>query len=283
MQIKALSPWLGSKRLMAQTIIEQLGEHKSYVEPFCGSMAVLLAKKPCAFEIVNDLHGDLVNLALTVQHERWGPWLYRQLRRCLYAEAAFATAGEQMAMSPIAATAEDVGLASAQRAKSYFLLSWMGRSGTLGTTAKPSFTLRYTHSGGNQAQRFHGAVSSLPAWRRRLRSVTILHRDGLELLGRLVDEKGLAIYIDPPYLVKSACYQHDFTDAQHTELAKLLHRFQKARVVVSYYQDARLAHFYSHKKWLYVSCTRNKQMSVQARRESRAQTAPEVLLVNRSA
>jgi len=44
MSIKALAPWFGGKRNMAPMIVQELGPHNSYWEPFCGSMAVLLAK-----------------------------------------------------------------------------------------------------------------------------------------------------------------------------------------------------------------------------------------------
>jgi site-specific DNA-cytosine methylase len=41
MKIKALAPWYGSKRTLADRIVKELGPHKFYVEPFCGSCAVL--------------------------------------------------------------------------------------------------------------------------------------------------------------------------------------------------------------------------------------------------
>ncbi|MEU0568870.1 hypothetical protein ABZ297_26305 [Nonomuraea sp. NPDC005983] len=35
-----------------------LPEHTHYIEPFCGSLAVLLAKLPARLETVNDLDRD---------------------------------------------------------------------------------------------------------------------------------------------------------------------------------------------------------------------------------
>ena len=38
MKIKAIAPWYGSKRTLAPRIINQLGPHTTYVEPFAGSL-----------------------------------------------------------------------------------------------------------------------------------------------------------------------------------------------------------------------------------------------------
>lgn len=62
MKIKSLVPWYGSKRTLAPRIIQQFGPHATYVEPFAGSLAVLLAKPPARHEVVSDLHEDLINL-----------------------------------------------------------------------------------------------------------------------------------------------------------------------------------------------------------------------------
>ena len=41
--IKAIVPSFGGKRTLAPQIVAELGEHRAYWEPFCGSMAVLIA------------------------------------------------------------------------------------------------------------------------------------------------------------------------------------------------------------------------------------------------
>ena len=86
MKIKSLVPWFGGKRRLAPRIVEMFGQHKAYWEPFCGSMAVLMLKSPCEMETVNDLHGDLINLAKVIQDKELGFQLYDKLSRTFYVE-----------------------------------------------------------------------------------------------------------------------------------------------------------------------------------------------------
>lgn len=278
MKIKALAPWFGSKRVAIE-----LGEHRSYWEPFCGSMAVLLAKPIASSETVNDLHGDLINLSLVIRHRRWGPWLYRQLRRTLIGEEMHKVSRARMLFpgrwTPLYAEPERIEEADAKRAYWYFIWSWLGRNGMSGTKhSNITFCRRFTVNGGYQGTRFAAAVDSIPAWRRRMREVTILAADGFDLLAKIDDQPGTSLYVDPPYLVKSERYIHDFADADHERLAGLLARFRQARVVVSYYDDPRLDELYPG--WTKVACALSKSLSVQGARGSTNMPAPEVLLVN---
>ena len=86
MKINALVPWFGGKRTLGETIATELGQHTQYFEPFCGSMAVLFAKKPSQKETVNDLHGDLVNLARCLQRIDQAEELYDRLARVVLCE-----------------------------------------------------------------------------------------------------------------------------------------------------------------------------------------------------
>ncbi len=52
--------YYGGKVRLAPRIAAMLPEHTQYVEPFAGSLAVLLAKSPVRLETVNDLDGDLM-------------------------------------------------------------------------------------------------------------------------------------------------------------------------------------------------------------------------------
>ncbi len=52
--LKAPFPWFGGKRRVADIVWDALGDCGHYVEPFAGSLAVLLAGEPGRLETVND-------------------------------------------------------------------------------------------------------------------------------------------------------------------------------------------------------------------------------------
>lgn len=64
MSLPAPFPYFGGKRRAAQMIWDAFGDPSGYVEPFCGSAAVLLARPACdgrRVETINDADGWLVN------------------------------------------------------------------------------------------------------------------------------------------------------------------------------------------------------------------------------
>ena len=167
------------------------------------------------------------------------------------------------------------------RAYHYFIYSWFGRNGTAGTDLKrvgKSFALRFTKNGGHAATRLCSAVDSIPAWRRRLRDVTVLRKDGFELLERTEDSPGTAIYCDPPYVDKGADYQHDFVPEDHERLAGILKRFKKTRVVVSYYEHPTVRELY--RDWTVRSIEVSKAMAHQGSRGRNDKRAVELLIIN---
>ncbi len=274
--IAALSPWCGSKRNLAPTIAEELGPHSCYWEPFCGSMAVLLCKAACPMETVNDLHGDLINLGRVIQDAKLAPQLYRRARRVLgarqFSDEAAARFRERGNMP-----ASDVP--DLERAYDYLLSSWMGRNGVAGTSSyNQGFSRRFTVNGGHSGKRWASVVQSIPQWRRRMRQVTILSEDGIGLIERIEDHPRVAIYCDPPYLVKGAKYVYDFVAADHERLAAALRRFTAARVVVSYYDHPDLEKLYPG--WTQRKIEVSKAMASQGSRTANDVRAMEVLLMN---
>lgn len=275
--INALAPWFGAKRIMAPRIVAELGKHSAYWELFCGSMAVSLAKPPCAMETVNDLNGDLINLARCIRHETLGPKLYRRLRRWLAANDELDIAAQAVkAWDRAPATSEP----DIDRAEAYFATSWMGRNGVAGTQSyNQGFSRRFTKNGGHAATRWNGAVASIPAWRRRMRNFTILSECGIGLAERIEDAKGVCIYADPPYYRKGANYVHDFTVEDHERLAKALSRFTRTRVAVSYYDEPEIRALYAG--WTFDDCAMTKALVNQGMRDKKGTVkAPEVLIIN---
>ena len=277
MQIRAIAPWFGGKRTLAPWIVTELGDHRAYWEPFCGSMAVLLAKPPCRMETVNDLHADLINLARVIRDRQLGPRLYRILRRSLMTEDFLLESGgviRQVEKDGLA------GIDPVTRAYHYFVTSWMGRNGLAGSPTYNTGTLcvRYTTNGGHAATRWRNAIASIPAWRRRLSDVTILRRDGFEVLDRIEDAEGTAIYIDPPYFKKGGKYLHDFEPGDHDRLAAGVAHFKRARVVISYYEHPELDRLY--KGWTRLQKQVTRSLSNGGQRGRNVNKVTEVLLIN---
>lgn len=287
MAITALAPWFGGKRTLAPRIVAELGKHDDYFEPFCGSMAVMLAKPAAKREMVNDLHGDLINLALVVRHDLLGPRLFRMLRRTLFHEDLAARAvhelehwwGAHVQNPPEAGIGkfDAMGIGpDAERAYWYFVASWMGRNGFAGTVGGESgFCLRYTASGGDPVVRFKAAVNSIATWRSRLADVTITRRDGFGVLEKIPDREGVSVYIDPPYVEKSAAYVFDFDADHHERLRNQVLRFKKTRVVVSYYDCPKVRNLYDG--FTFIDCAMAKAT---AHGSGKTAASPEVLIAN---
>jgi DNA adenine methylase len=294
--VKSLVPYFGGKRTLAPVIVEQLGKHRAYWEPFCGSMAVLFAKPAVGMETVCDLHGDLINLAHVIQHESAGPTFYRRLRRLMLMESNLEDACQQLDNTPLVYREPNI-----DRAIAYFIQSWMMRSGVAGTNlqkrgAGRSIAIRYTPKGGALNPRWVNAVDSIPSFRRRLRYVLIMRRSAFEILPKIDDCEGQAIYLDPPYLAETRSgmkgsgaqsrYLHDFAGDKgdmfgddHTRLADELNRFKKCRVVISYYDHPRLEQMYPG--WSKIYLNANKAIVQQGKRGGMGgEKAPEVLIIN---
>jgi DNA adenine methylase len=282
-KIKAIAPWFGGKRTLAPKIIAELGPHKAYWEPFCGSCAVLMAKPECPMETVNDLHGDLVNLARVLASDRYAE-LWERSHRTLMCDQIFLECREAVATpADPAPSVDEVAAEHVLRAWRYLVCSWMGRNGA-GGTGLTNITLaaRYTSNGGSGGFRWRSAVGSIPAWHERLHAVHIRRMDAIEMVGKIEDSAASAIYVDPPYLTKSTKYVHDLESEDHHRLAEQLARFQKTRVVVSYYDDPRLEGLYPQDRWTKVACPVVKGLVNQSMRDQRGgkKLAPEVLLLN---
>lgn len=278
MKIKALVPYMGGKRNLAQIIVKLMGKHSVYWEPFCGSMSILFAKSPCRMETVNDLYGDLINLARVLQNPVTAFELYDKVYRSLMHERLFIESAERCRQRGYYEPAFEPDI---DRAYDWFVASWLGRNGLVGCkTYNWTYCARYTPNGGHSGKRWRSVIESIPAWHKRLLGVTILQKDAFEIIERIHDSPGTTIYVDPPYIEKNAEYVHDFKVDDHRKLAKYLDRFKQAKVIVSLYQHESIENLYP--KWFKKEIEVSKAIAHQNSRGANKSRVIELLLCNQS-
>src|SRR4030042_574320 len=188
--VKGPFGYYGAKLRIAKKIIESLPPHNAWVEGFCGSAAITLAKPPAPIEIINDADGEIVNL-------------FDQLRN--NADALF----HAVALTPYAReeferacyTQED--LDPLERARRFLVATMMTVNATIGARCGFSFSQSYAR-GGKEARvnRWYNLPVRLEMVVERLRGVRVENRDACELLGMFVDRPATLVYLDPPYFVK---------------------------------------------------------------------------------
>lgn len=229
--IKPPFTYFGGKLALAERITALLPEHQHYVEPFAGSLAVLLAKRPSPMETVNDLDGNLMNFwqVLRDRQDELGRACALTPHSRAEHEAAFALDGDDL-----------------ERARKVWVLLTQGRGGHL----PPQ------RGGWRHYQDPRGSAASMPGYLAtyvgrmapavaRLMHVSLECRPAADLIGRYGRHPGVLLYVDPPYLAsvrtlnngrgRGPDYAHELrTDDEHRELAASL-RAARAAVVLSGY------------------------------------------------
>lgn len=219
--------YYGSKTRAAARIVDLLPPHDAYVEPFCGSLAVLMEKPPAGrFETVNDIDHDLMTF-WRVLRERPED-LERVCALTPHSRAEYA------ACWPIAEAVDDL-----ERARRVWVKLAQGRGGQLRPT------------GWRYHKKPHGRSSSMPrtlagytgrfaAVADRLRNVSLECRDAFEVIAKYGADEDTLLYIDPPYLGSTrarTAYRHELNrEAEHRALAEAVNSVV-ATVVVSGYHS----------------------------------------------
>ena len=235
---EALKPpftYFGGKTAVAERIVSMLPPHEHYVEPFAGSLAVLLAKPPSPIETVSDLDGDLVNFWRTLRDRP--EELIRACSLTPHSRAEYEAAYE--------VTADDL-----ERARRTWVILSQSRARTL---APQNAGWRYQIAPG-RFKSIPGDLRSyterMEAVARRLSRVTLECLPALELIRTYGTSEGVLLYVDPPYLGsvrtreswgRYRCEMRD--EADHEELAAALHGC-RATAVFSGYDSPLYARLY---------------------------------------
>jgi DNA adenine methylase len=181
-------PYYGGKTRMAPTIAALLPEHRHYVEPFAGSLAVLLAKPRAEVETVNDLDGEVVNFWRVVRDHP--AELANLCEFTPHSREEF-----ELAEPPYPR-----GLTDLERARRFFVHLTQGKM----HTTRPKTGWRHTRgrmrlgrSFREDVDRFYDRIREASG---RIQDIQIEHREALDMIGHYGGDPDVLIYADPPYL-----------------------------------------------------------------------------------
>ncbi|WP_251978549.1 DNA adenine methylase [Salinicola avicenniae] len=209
---KPILPWMGGKRRLAKQILPLFQPHHTYVEPFCGGAALYFMKEPSAVEVINDAHGELVNLYRIVKHHL--EELVRQFRWALVSREEYLTQRE----------VDPAHLTDIQRAARFFYLQKLAFGGKV---SGQSFGAKVSAPPGFNLMRIEEELSDAHL---RLARTWIEHLDWYECLRRY-DRYQTLFYLDPPYW-GTAGYGRDFALEEYDRMAEFA-RCSKGQVVIS--------------------------------------------------
>lgn len=215
--------YFGGKTQLAGRIAALLPPHQHYVEPFAGSLAVLLAKAPSAMETVSDLDGDIVTF-----------WRVLRDQPDEFAQVCALTPHSRAEHQ--AAYDRPDNLSDLERARRVWVLLTQGRGGQLLRTGWRHYADPYGGSG--MPDYLRGYVSRLGPAAARLAEVSLESLPALDLITKYGAYPNVLIYADPPYLGStrsSGGYRCEMTgDSEHQDLLAALLDC-KAAVVLSGY------------------------------------------------
>ena len=224
----AVIKYPGAKWGVAPWVISHFPEHRSYLEPFFGSGAVLFTKSRSAIETVNDIDGDVVNLF---------DWLRKDPARLAHAIRFTPYARDEYDRAWAAQYTETDNF---RRAVNFYIRMMMGH-GFRTTGEKVGWK--------NDVQGREAAYAA-KCWAKtpeviiqaaeRLRGVQIENRPAVELIRRF-NYQNVLIYADPPYMLGTRQdrkqYRHEMTDDDHMELLEAIKAHRGPAIISGYDSD----------------------------------------------
>jgi DNA adenine methylase len=227
--VKPPIPYYGGKQTIAERIVRLLPAHKHYVEPFCGSLSVLLAKPPAAHETVNDLDGALMTF-----------WRVLRDRPSDLERVAALTPHSRAEHEQANVRLDDLddGLDEVEIARLVWVQLTQGRGGTRRPTG---WRFYRAPAGSTSMPRYlRGYVDRMPPGARRLLGTSLECRPALDVIRDYGVEPDVLLYVDPPYLAttrSSRQYKVEMSrPEEHAELIEAL-RECRAAVVLSGYES----------------------------------------------
>lgn len=262
--------WYGGKFNHLKWLLPLLPEVTHYCEPFGGSAAVLLNRKPAPLETYNDLDGEVVNFFQVLREKQ---------EELIQAIALTPFSREEFRLS----LEQSTNISNLERARRFFVRARQVRTGLAQTASEGRWAhCKLTSRAGMSAtvSRWLGSVEGLSEIVQRLLRVQI-ENDAATAVIKRYDSKETLFYCDPPYphdsRSDSKAYGYEMTEEEHQNLADLLHQVS-GNVAISGYHGTLMDELY--RDWYYIEAPAKKAHSTNTRTNKEKRDRIEVLWTN---
>jgi DNA adenine methylase len=210
--------WPGGKKNLKKVLLGLMPAHKLYVEVFSGSAKLLFAKQPSEWEILNDIHEDVINFFRVAKH--------RPAELAERLESEIVAAGRFRDLRGAPKVESEV-----ERALRFIYLTWysFGSKGehfasvTVNQVGKARSPLR------KSLTMVREVLIQVAA---RLRNVLVEGRDFAQCIRRY-DSANTFFYCDPPYSSFGSNGRYQSLGSRQAELFSLLEKI-KGRFLLSF-------------------------------------------------
>lgn len=219
--------YFGSKNKIAQQLCANLPPHMCWVEAFCGSAALTLAKRRAPIEVINDIDGEIVNVFRQLRNNQ--DELCRLISLTPYAK-------DELESARI--VNENDG--DLERARKFLVQAMMAVNAVFGKE-KGGFSYSQSYSRNERdarVNRWYNLPDRLTEVVERLRDVRVDNRDAIELIEMFLKRPATLVYVDPPYLAnRTQGYTNDANNEDfHIRLLKTLNK-ANCMIFISGYEN----------------------------------------------
>lgn len=217
--------YFGGKWKSAPWYIENMPQHRTFVDLFGGGCNIILRKprNMSKYEIYNDLDGEVINFFRVIQNPETCQKLLRIIKRTPYAREAFYDAYNPTD-DPIQRAAN---LLIKSRMSLHVSAMWKGKGRNFHSTTSMERC---------QAPVWLKLQRSIPQVRQRLQGVVIENKDAIKLIPQF-DYPDTLFFADPPYMQETrskTTYGCEMTAEQHAALLDALIQAQGNAMVCGY-------------------------------------------------
>lgn len=196
----------GGKTKSVPNILKHLPYKPVYVEPFGGSGAVLLARRPVKLEVLNDRYAGVVAFYRCLRHPEKYKQLIDYLDLTIHSREDFVDAKQTWCEE-----SDDVIRAAKWYYMTAYSFSQLGRN--WGRAIAPRGVL---------SGKIRNKIKYFSDLHERLKKVQIENQDWRECLHDY-DSTDTVFYIDPPYIdAYSGTYQNELTKKDHYDLLAII-------------------------------------------------------------